>query len=316
MLPTHWNVTSGQPIEGTLIQLPVKCCAHPRPSDILSVGAAADSAHEYLLKQALLTGKTDKTSVEMCTSNHNTARVAPTDCIIDLRMTTVVIADLLYVSPTRQLLYVTDVVGTNRTPSHTFEHLSTFAVRHLSLSPSFSISHPVPQAGLFALGAHTLPLDDLASLGINFTALGENLPPSARATHALLSRLPLRAVHEWIADGLATTSWLTYADSRSGLGPEEIQFHRVAAVLPSGPTAPAPGPAPAMRWADVLAEWEKKGKRGVPPGVGDRDEVVYTDAEQYTPPHSRTRSRDYAVKKPEYLLRPEVRLFHLSLPLR
>ena len=32
----------------------------------LSVGAQADSAHEYLLKQYLLTAKTDKTSLEMC----------------------------------------------------------------------------------------------------------------------------------------------------------------------------------------------------------------------------------------------------------
>ena len=38
------------------------------PLDQLSVGAQADSAHEYLLKLYLLTGKTDKASLEMCTS--------------------------------------------------------------------------------------------------------------------------------------------------------------------------------------------------------------------------------------------------------
>ncbi len=32
----------------------------------LSVGAQADSAHEYLLKQYLLTAKTDKANLEMC----------------------------------------------------------------------------------------------------------------------------------------------------------------------------------------------------------------------------------------------------------
>lgn len=37
--------------------------------DRLSVGAQADSAHEYLLKQYLLTAKTDKTSLEMCTQS-------------------------------------------------------------------------------------------------------------------------------------------------------------------------------------------------------------------------------------------------------
>ena len=32
----------------------------------LAVGGEADSAHEYLLKQFLLTRKTDKTALEMC----------------------------------------------------------------------------------------------------------------------------------------------------------------------------------------------------------------------------------------------------------
>ena len=34
--------------------------------DHKSVGAAADSAHEYFLKQFLLTGQKDKASLEMC----------------------------------------------------------------------------------------------------------------------------------------------------------------------------------------------------------------------------------------------------------
>lgn len=33
---------------------------------MLSVGAMADSAHEYLLKQYLMTAKTDKQSLELC----------------------------------------------------------------------------------------------------------------------------------------------------------------------------------------------------------------------------------------------------------
>ena len=32
------------------------------------MGAAADSAHEYLLKQFLLTGQRDMANLEMCTS--------------------------------------------------------------------------------------------------------------------------------------------------------------------------------------------------------------------------------------------------------
>jgi hypothetical protein len=43
-------------------------------------------------------------------------------------MTTEVISSLLYLSPSRDLLYVTDVEGPLRTPTHVFEHLSTFAV--------------------------------------------------------------------------------------------------------------------------------------------------------------------------------------------
>lgn len=49
-----------------------------------------------------------------------------------------IINHLLYLSPIRNLLYVTDV--TNGNPSHVFEHLSCFL------------------PGLFALGAHTLNL--------------------------------------------------------------------------------------------------------------------------------------------------------------
>lgn len=57
MLPSLWNLTSGVPL------------AHGPGVDILSLGAAADSTHEYLLKQALLTGKKDRKSIEMCTSS-------------------------------------------------------------------------------------------------------------------------------------------------------------------------------------------------------------------------------------------------------
>ena len=53
-----------------------------------------------------------------------------------------IIRNLLYVSPTRGLLYVTDTVG--GAPSHTFEHLSCFL------------------PGLLALGAHRLPASVLS----------------------------------------------------------------------------------------------------------------------------------------------------------
>ncbi|KAI0730937.1 seven-hairpin glycosidase [Earliella scabrosa] len=107
MFPTHWNLGTGRP-----------------GSDSRSVGAAADSAHEYLLKQHLLTGKRDIANLQ----NY-------------LLMTNEVITRLMYMTPNRQLLYATDVSGTTAWPSHNYEHLSCFF------------------PGLLALGAHTLPLN-------------------------------------------------------------------------------------------------------------------------------------------------------------
>ena len=50
MFPTTWNLNMGLPA-----------------SEARSMGAAADSGHEYLLKQYLLTGKDDLANLEMCT---------------------------------------------------------------------------------------------------------------------------------------------------------------------------------------------------------------------------------------------------------
>ncbi|KAG8997169.1 hypothetical protein FRB93_000455 [Tulasnella sp. JGI-2019a] len=88
-----------------------------------SVGALADSAYEYLLKQYLMTNKTEKKTMEMY-----------------LRATKGIIENLLYISYERQLLFVTDIDGYPSQPSYIFEHLSCFL------------------PGLFALGAHTLSL--------------------------------------------------------------------------------------------------------------------------------------------------------------
>ncbi|OSD04709.1 glycoside hydrolase family 47 protein [Trametes coccinea BRFM310] len=101
---TKWSVLTGKPINFQF-----------------SVGAFADSAHEYLLKQWLLTAKSEAKARDMY-----------------LRDANAIIKNLLYVSQNRKLLYVTDI--SNNSPSHTFEHLSCFL------------------PGLLALGAHTLPL--------------------------------------------------------------------------------------------------------------------------------------------------------------
>ncbi|SJL03943.1 uncharacterized protein ARMOST_07300 [Armillaria ostoyae] len=245
MFPIGWNLTTGQP-HG----------AH------LSVGAQADSAHEYLLKQYLLTAKTDKANLEMY-----------------IRATTHIITNLMYISPTRHLLYVTDTTTPTHeargTPTHIFEHLSCFL------------------PGLFALGAHTLPLDDLDSMGVNFMDLAEKGNfGHAGDGYRRLSSYNLKELHMWAAEGLAQTCWLTYADMRTGLGPDETHMRAsVDSVLGEG-----------HLWMDSMDRWKQSGARGVPPGVGDKAPVIYTEQQRL---RGGPGGRDYAIKKHGYLLRPE-----------
>ncbi|KAJ7156812.1 glycoside hydrolase [Mycena crocata] len=102
--PTQWDANTGKPI-----------------NQQFSVGAYADSAHEYLLKQWLLTAKSEPKTKALY--------LKAVDSIIDT---------LLYVSPNRNLLYVTD--ASSGVPSFKFEHLSCFL------------------PGVLALGVHTLDL--------------------------------------------------------------------------------------------------------------------------------------------------------------
>ncbi|CAL1715499.1 unnamed protein product [Somion occarium] len=104
LFPTKWRLTTAIPYNSQF-----------------SVGAFADSAHEYLLKQWLLTSGSEAKAKDLY-----------------LRVVNSILKHLLYVSPNRNLLYVTDV--DHGVPSHTFEHLSCFL------------------PGLLTLGAHTLPL--------------------------------------------------------------------------------------------------------------------------------------------------------------
>ncbi|KAI0747266.1 seven-hairpin glycosidase [Irpex lacteus] len=91
-------------------------------SDRFSVGAKADSAYEYLLKEWLMTGKTEPHFLDMY-----------------LKSADAIIENMLYVSPSRHLLYVTDVLRPSLHPIHDFQHLSCFL------------------SGLFALGTATIP---------------------------------------------------------------------------------------------------------------------------------------------------------------
>ncbi|TFY73008.1 hypothetical protein EWM64_g11004, partial [Hericium alpestre] len=88
----------------------------------VSVGAFADSAYEYFLKQWLLTGQSDTKARDLYIRSANN-----------------IISTLLYLTPNRNLLYVTDAHMPHASPSHTFEHLSCFL------------------SGVLALGANTVP---------------------------------------------------------------------------------------------------------------------------------------------------------------
>ncbi|KAJ7708869.1 glycoside hydrolase [Mycena rosella] len=102
--PSQWDLQTGKP-----------------SNQHFSVGAYADSAHEYLLKQWLLT-----------------ARSEPETKALYLRAVDSIIDTLLYVTPNRKLLYVTD--ANSGVPTFKFEHLSCFL------------------PGMLALGVHTLDL--------------------------------------------------------------------------------------------------------------------------------------------------------------
>ena len=69
MFPTKWNLISGEPTSGE--SWPTIVPVHVQTDGLdfieaLAVGGAADSAHEYLLKLYLLTGKSDEESLKLC----------------------------------------------------------------------------------------------------------------------------------------------------------------------------------------------------------------------------------------------------------
>lgn len=195
----------------------------------------------------------------------------------DLRFTTHVINNLLYVSSQRELLYVTDstTYGNRTATSHSFEHLSCFF------------------PGLLALGAHLLPLNNLESIGINFTQLGDNFPPKPRQGYEALAEFDLADLHLWAAEGIAQMCYLSYADQPSGLGPDTVTM-RI-------------GKSGEIRWMDAMQKWKESGQLGSPPGVGDKEPWVGN-------PKARTVrqkqidaiTRDYTIKNTAYYLRPEV----------
>ncbi|KAL4066003.1 glycoside hydrolase family 47 protein [Scleroderma yunnanense] len=243
MYPTRWDLPSGTPFDLRL-----------------SVGGMADSAHEYTLKQYLLTSLTDKATLEMY-----------------IKMTTYVINNLLFISPQRHLVYVTDMVTykfDDTRVSHKFEHLSCFF------------------PGLLALGAKRLPLDKLESLGINMAELAKDLLPKDRQGYEALAEFNLADLHIWVAKAIAQTCYITYADQPTGLGPDTISI--------------LSGKNGVTRWMDALQEWNRLGRPGSPPGVGDIPSWSgTTDATTANDENLAVIQRDYGIDSAVHYLRPE-----------
>ncbi|KZT07477.1 glycoside hydrolase family 47 protein [Laetiporus sulphureus 93-53] len=248
MLPRRWNLETGRPIDL-----------------VLSVGAASDSAHEYLLKQYLLTAQTDKESYQMY-----------------LRTTNHILTHMLYLSENRELLYVTDTSHDNFAPSHRFEHLSCFL------------------PGLFALGADQLDLslDHLDR---------RTLRPEGRRAYDRLKGYDLRELHRWAAEGLATSCYLMYADQSTGIGPDEVIFQPKMPAAASETRWPFGSQYQGKLWIDYVDDWRKRGQRGVPPGLGDKPPVRFTEEELKSARLRKMRvpERDYVIHNSKFLLRPE-----------
>ncbi|KAI0782674.1 glycoside hydrolase [Abortiporus biennis] len=232
MLPTHIDLRTGEASDSER-----------------ALGGGADSAHEYLLKYYLLSAKNDTKSLELY-----------------LQTVDYIITNLLYLSPTRSLLYVTDISGPHNIPSHKLEHLSCFL------------------PGLLALGVHTLPESA-------FTKKRNSTLPHYDKLH----NFDLRDLHMWAATGLAETCWLLYADGVNGLGTEQVGF-----VVPPPKDRDHPKEwwlrATGNPWIEAMDTWRETGQQGIPPGVGEKEPVRNTSI----------LARDYTIRRPEYILRPEV----------
>ncbi|KAF8752231.1 Glycosyl hydrolase family 47 [Rhizoctonia solani] len=92
LFPIWWERTNGTPV-----------------GDKVSLGAMADSGFEYLLKQYLLTGRTEAALRDLW-----------------LQASDSIISHMLFISPNRKLLYVTDIASPAHTPAGKLEHLSCF----------------------------------------------------------------------------------------------------------------------------------------------------------------------------------------------
>lgn len=236
----RWSLTTGEPVR-----------------EHYSVGAGVDSVYEYFLKQYLMAG--DKHALKQYLQTSNS-----------------IIQNLLFLSPTRNLLYVSDLKSPDGPPG-AWNTISSFPNNHHEHLSCF-----LP--GMLALGAHTLP---------DLIAADPSISAEERATtFAFTERQQER--HRWAAEGLAYTCYVLYREQKSGLSSDSTRFNipRVGGQR---------GTYRQRRWMEAIAEWERSEKGQVsgikgekPPGV--REPKLVTDDEE----------RDYKNVWPEqWLMRPE-----------
>ncbi|KJA15407.1 glycoside hydrolase family 47 protein [Hypholoma sublateritium FD-334 SS-4] len=85
-----------------------------------------------------------------------------------------------------------------------------------------------------------------------------------------------KELHQWAAEGLAYTCYVSYADQLSGLGPDLMN-------MPQG----------GKKWVGEIGRWKAEGRQGKPPGTSE-------PRPERDPTH-----RDYSATNARYLLRPE-----------
>jgi mannosyl-oligosaccharide alpha-1,2-mannosidase len=67
LYPTKWKISTGEPANGESTHLSFTSSSPLiLPTDQVSVGTFADSGYEYLLKQYLLSGRTDIQARDAC----------------------------------------------------------------------------------------------------------------------------------------------------------------------------------------------------------------------------------------------------------
>lgn len=86
LLPTAWDIASGEPLNCRRIRFEVLSqLIINRFSAHYSAGARADSAHEYMLKQWLLSGKSEPRGRDMCKYQLSASRYNLSQIMISIR---------------------------------------------------------------------------------------------------------------------------------------------------------------------------------------------------------------------------------------